>query len=163
MFHSKRLRGDNEGAPGSSYYVNADLNYLMAIPAKMFIRHSTRPIIPNMVDAFAILESGSFCAIKPIIIPTQLTAKPTGGKIQVISPMIETINAAFFIGIYPFICYYPKIPVERYLSPASGRRTTIVLPLFSLSIARSIAALSAPPEEIPASIPSFLPRSLVVS
>lgn len=50
--------------------------------------------------------------------------------------------------------------VDRYLSPESGRRTTIFLPLFSSLEARIEAALSAAPEEIPTRIASLLANLL---
>ena len=55
-----------------------------------------------------------------------------------------------------------KSGVERYLSPISGSKTTIVLPVFSGRFATSIAADSAAPDEIPTSTPSSLPISFAV-
>jgi len=46
--------------------------------------------------------------------------------------------------------------VDKYLSPVSGRITTIVFPLFSGRLAAFDAAAMAAPEEIPTSIPSSL-------
>ena len=39
-------------------------------------------------------------------------------------------------------------PLDRYLSPVSGRRTTIVLPAFSGRFASCMAAHAAAPDEI---------------
>ena len=54
-----------------------------------------------------------------------------------------------------------KSGVVRYLSPESGKRTTMFLPLYSGLAATIVAALSAAPDEIPTRIPSesakFLP------
>jgi hypothetical protein len=46
--------------------------------------------------------------------------------------------------------------VERYLSPVSGRRTTILFPAFSERLATTVAACRAAPEEIPTRRPSYL-------
>jgi hypothetical protein len=51
--------------------------------------------------------------------------------------------------------YYSNISVEIYLSPVSGKITTIVLPSFSGRCETWIAAHKAAPELIPANIPSF--------
>ena len=48
-----------------------------------------------------------------------------------------------------------NIGVDKYLSPVSGKRATIVLPLFSARLANSVAAHTAAPDEIPTSISSF--------
>ena len=53
--------------------------------------------------------------------------------------------------------------VEKYLSPLSGKRATIVFPSFSGFLASSIAAKSAAPEDIPTRIPSFDAISLPYS
>ena len=45
--------------------------------------------------------------------------------------------------------------VDIYLSPPSGRITTMFLPSYSFLCAISRAALKAAPEEIPTSIPSL--------
>ena len=45
--------------------------------------------------------------------------------------------------------------VDKYLSPESGNKTTIFLPLFSGLEARIVAAFNAAPEEIPTRIPSL--------
>ena len=45
--------------------------------------------------------------------------------------------------------------VDIYLSPPSGRITTMFLPSYSFLCATSRAALKAAPEEIPTSIPSL--------
>ncbi len=52
------------------------------------------------------------------------------------------------------VCYSANIGVERYLSPVSGRRTTITLPLFSGLAASSLAAQIAAPEDIPTRSPA---------
>ena len=52
---------------------------------------------------------------------------------------------------------------DRYRSPVSGSRTTMVFPAFSGRLASSIAANAAAPEEIPTSTPSFCPISLPVA
>ena len=52
--------------------------------------------------------------------------------------------------------------VERYRSPVSGNRATIVLPAFSGSSASFRAAYTAAPEEIPTSNPSFCASSRLV-
>lgn len=61
-----------------------------------------------------------------------------------------------------FILYIQslKSAVDKYLSPLSGRRATIVLPLFSGRFASSTAAKSAAPALIPTSTPSLFPMSL---
>lgn len=53
-----------------------------------------------------------------------------------------------------------KSAVDKYLSPLSGRRATIVFPLFSGRFASSTAAKSAAPALIPTSTPSLFPMSL---
>lgn len=55
------------------------------------------------------------------------------------------------------------IPLERYLSPLSGKITTRFFPAFSARFATLIAAQSAAPEEIPIEIPSVFAESLAVS
>ena len=59
------------------------------------------------------------------------------------------------------IYYSANIAVERYLSPVSGKRTTIFLPLFSFLCANLIVAFKAAPLEISTNKPSiqalFLP------
>jgi len=50
--------------------------------------------------------------------------------------------------------------VDKYLSPESGSKTTIVFPLFSGLSANSFAAFSAAPEEIPTRIPSDTANAL---
>ena len=55
-----------------------------------------------------------------------------------------------------------NIGVDKYLSPVSGRRTTIVFPSFSGRLASSMAAHAAAPEEIPTSMPSLRPISFPV-
>ena len=50
--------------------------------------------------------------------------------------------------------------VDRYLSPESGSKATIVLPLFSGLAARMAAAFNAAPEEIPTRIPSLRANAL---
>ena len=57
------------------------------------------------------------------------------------------------------IDYFWNKSVERYRSPVSGRRTTMVLPAFSGFRASSRAAWSAAPEEMPTRMPSALPRA----
>jgi hypothetical protein len=52
--------------------------------------------------------------------------------------------------------------VDKYLSPVSGRRTTMVLPLFSGRFAICVAAKRAAPEEIPTKSPSDFATSLAV-
>ena len=59
-----------------------------------------------------------------------------------------------------FVNYSENNGVDKYLSPVSGRITTIFLPAFSGRFASSIAAQVAAPEEIPTRTPSFLPMSL---
>lgn len=61
-----------------------------------------------------------------------------------------------------FILYIQslKSAVDKYLSPLSGRRATIVLPLFSGRFASSTAAKRAAPALIPTSTPSLFPMSL---
>ena len=53
--------------------------------------------------------------------------------------------------------------VERYRSPVSGRRTTILLPKFSGCNASCFAAAAAAPEEMPTSKPSVFAISFAVS
>ena len=55
-----------------------------------------------------------------------------------------------------------KRAVLRYLSPVSGRMTTISLPLFSGRFAISKAAYAAAPEDMPTSKPSFNTNCLAV-
>jgi len=50
----------------------------------------------------------------------------------------------------------PKIPVERYLSPVSGKITTMNFPLFSFFYPTCRAAQAAAPEEIPQKSPSSI-------
>ena len=59
-------------------------------------------------------------------------------------------------------CQSAKSGVDRYLSPVSGSRTTMVFPSFSGRFASSIAAETAAPEEMPTRMPSLLPMSLPV-
>ena len=62
-----------------------------------------------------------------------------------------------------YIIQFAKRGVERYLSPESGRSTTMFFPLFSSLAATIAAALRAAPDEIPTRIPSdtakFLPSA----
>ena len=58
---------------------------------------------------------------------------------------------------------YSNIGVERYLSPPSGRMTTMFLPLFSGLDATTVAAWSAAPDEIPIRMPSVLTVSLAAA
>ena len=51
-----------------------------------------------------------------------------------------------------------NISVDKYLSPVSGNKTTIVLLWFSFLWAKMVAAFTAAPLEIPTSKPSFLAR-----
>ena len=51
---------------------------------------------------------------------------------------------------------YSKSSVDMYLSPVSGKSVTIFLSLFSICLARSVAAYNAAPEDIPTTIPSVL-------
>ena len=53
--------------------------------------------------------------------------------------------------------------VDKYLSPVSGNKTTIVLPAFSSLWANLIAAARAAPLEIPTNKPSVLADSLPFS
>ena len=53
-----------------------------------------------------------------------------------------------------------KSGVERYLSPESGRRTTILFPAFSGLDATCAAAQSAAPEEMPVRTPSVRASAL---
>ena len=55
-----------------------------------------------------------------------------------------------------------NISVDKYLSPVSGSRTTIVLPAFSFLCAITVAALTAAPLEMPTNKPSFLANVLPV-
>jgi len=50
--------------------------------------------------------------------------------------------------------------VDKYLSPESGRSTTIFFPAFSGLLARITAAFKAAPEDIPAKIPSLCAKAL---
>ncbi|MNP73597.1 hypothetical protein D3C76_1703370 [compost metagenome] len=52
--------------------------------------------------------------------------------------------------------------MDKYLSPVSGSSTTIVLPIFSVRLAISVAAHNAAPEDIPVINPSVLHKSLPV-
>ncbi len=52
------------------------------------------------------------------------------------------------------------MPVDRYLSPESGSRATMVLPLFWGRSAKTEAAYSAAPEVMPTSTPSLRAISL---
>lgn len=45
--------------------------------------------------------------------------------------------------------------VDKYLSPVSGNKATIVFPAFSGRCANCVAAYTAAPEDIPTSNPSF--------
>ncbi len=58
--------------------------------------------------------------------------------------------------------YSWKSQVDRYLSPVSGRMTTICLPLFSGLFATSRAAHIAAPQEIPARMPSSFASLLAI-
>ena len=63
-------------------------------------------------------------------------------------------------GRIPFLSLYSvNMGVDRYRSPVSGRRTTMVLPSFSGRLATWMAAWSAAPEEMPTSTPSLRPMS----
>lgn len=56
-----------------------------------------------------------------------------------------------------------KSTVDRYLSPKEGMTTTMFLPAFSGLAATVSAALTAAPEEIPASTPSLVASNFAVS
>ena len=56
-----------------------------------------------------------------------------------------------------------NISVDKYLSPVSGNKTTIVLPLFSLLWASFIAAAKAAPDDIPINNPSKWAEALPFS
>ena len=55
---------------------------------------------------------------------------------------------------------FAKRGVERYLSPESGRITTMFLPLFSSLEASILAAFNAAPDEIPTRTPSLAAKAL---
>ena len=67
------------------------------------------------------------------------------------------------ISVVDFLCFAYSLlnnGVDRYLSPESGKSTTITFPLFSGRFDKIWAAFSPAPDQIPTRIPSLTANRL---